>query len=298
VLSRYADADAAFREPLLSAGERGAWHEQYRRAASTAFSGPRLAEWRSSIEQEAKNICGRLQSGATLDLIHDFARPFSAATSDIVTGQSREEARQCARAIFLAAAEPFDAWLQEHGSEATRRLAEMFHGDFAPLFIQAFVALTESLPAFLANSCYAMLHHNARAATSTAIEELLRFAGPSKAQLRRAVQAVRIGGATIAPYDRVVLMLASANRDPDVFSRPLQLNLTRSPNQHLAFGVGEHSCLGAALVRMASGIAFQALLEAFPTMTLTHVSARQKYALRVIESLQALPSTILHPAQR
>ena len=64
------------------------------------------------------------------------------------------------------------------------------------------------------------------------------------------------------------LVFAAANRDPEVFDDPDTLDVTRTPNPHLAFSAGAHHCLGAPLARMEMAIAFPALFRRFPTLTL------------------------------
>ena len=83
-----------------------------------------------------------------------------------------------------------------------------------------------------------------------ATEELIRFVTPIHNMCRVATQDVEIGGATVRAGDQVVLMYSSANRDPAHFDRPEELDLTRYPNRHLAFGFGTHFCLGASLARL------------------------------------------------
>jgi cytochrome P450 len=63
-------------------------------------------------------------------------------------------------------------------------------------------------------------------------------------------------------------VLGSANRDPAVFEEPDRLDLTRDTRQHLGFGDGIHLCLGAPLVRKVAPVAFQALFERFPNLSL------------------------------
>lgn len=284
VLSRYADVEAALHDNSLVGGVGGEWHARYRAAALAAFTGRNLAEWRRMMNEEAHRLCERLRLRRAFDLVDDYARPLSGFAAKLVTRLDLPEAPALATAIFTAAAEPFVPDLQAQGNEATARLVRLFDGETATLYVQAYVALSESLPAFLANGLYVLLRDNERAHSPTAIEELLRYAGPAKAQLRMSSEGP------------VVLMLASANRDPTVFIEPNQLKLTRQPNKHLAFGAGPHSCLGAALIRMAATGAFSVLFEAFPSLVLESATARQSFAFRAIDSLRASPSTTPRPA--
>src|SRR5688572_23204037 len=73
VLTRYADVDAALRNPAFSAAADGDWHSAYRHAAGEAFSGQKLESWRLAIEQEAWRICTVVRSRPCIDLVRDFA---------------------------------------------------------------------------------------------------------------------------------------------------------------------------------------------------------------------------------
>lgn len=82
-----------------------------------------------------------------------------------------------------------------------------------------------------------------------AIEELLRRGSPIAQFARRARRDARLGEVTIAEGEQVVLWFVAANHDPRVFADPLRTIWDRAPNPHVAFGVGPHRCLGAALAR-------------------------------------------------
>ncbi|MEX0874517.1 MAG: cytochrome P450 [Actinomycetota bacterium] len=84
----------------------------------------------------------------------------------------------------------------------------------------------------------------------TAVEEILRFVSPVTSFRRIATHDTEIGGRKIAAGDRVALWYASANRDADVFDDPDTFDITRTPNDHVAFGIGTHFCLGASLARL------------------------------------------------
>jgi cytochrome P450 len=80
---------------------------------------------------------------------------------------------------------------------------------------------------------------------SIAVQELLRFTSPAQSTRRFATRDTVIGGVEIRENDPILTLTAAANRDPEVFERPDDLVLGRSPNPHLAFGSGPHHCVGA-----------------------------------------------------
>jgi cytochrome P450 len=96
-----------------------------------------------------------------------------------------------------------------------------------------------------------------------AIEEMLRWTTPSPSKRRTATRAALLGGAAIAPGDKVVVWEGSANRDEDVFARADRFDVGRDPNPHLALGHGIHFCLGANLARLELRVVFEELLPAF-----------------------------------
>lgn len=99
-----------------------------------------------------------------------------------------------------------------------------------------------------------------------AIEEFLRFDGPSNALARVVSRAHILHDTDMKPGDRVFAMLNAANRDPRQFERADRLDITRTPNRHITFGLGIHFCLGAALARSEGRIAVNALVQRFPAM--------------------------------
>jgi cytochrome P450 len=96
-----------------------------------------------------------------------------------------------------------------------------------------------------------------------AVEEILRIEAAVAAG-RRATRDVELGGVSIAEGDQLLLMLCSANRDPDTFPHPNDFDINRSPNRHLSFGAGVHRCLGSHLGRVELTIALEELHRRIP----------------------------------
>jgi cytochrome P450 family 142 subfamily A polypeptide 1 len=93
-----------------------------------------------------------------------------------------------------------------------------------------------------------------------ATEEFIRYVTPIHNMCRVAVTDYEVGGVTIRKGQQVVLMYSSANRDPAHFADPERLDVTRSPNPHIAFGFGTHFCLGTSLAKLEIRTFFEELL--------------------------------------
>jgi pimeloyl-[acyl-carrier protein] synthase len=98
----------------------------------------------------------------------------------------------------------------------------------------------------------------------SAVEEFLRYDSPIQLTDRVATVDCEIDGRKIRKGQLVGLVLAAANRDPQRFDGPEQLDVGRQNNDHVAFGHGTHFCLGASLARAEAQIALSALLQRFP----------------------------------
>lgn len=102
-----------------------------------------------------------------------------------------------------------------------------------------------------------------------AVEEFLRYEGPvERGTPRFATEDMTFGGVDIAKGSFLLLSVGAADRDPAEFEDPDRLDITRSPNRHMAFGHGAHFCLGAPLARLEGQIAFETLLRRVPAMEL------------------------------
>jgi cytochrome P450 len=154
----------------------------------------------------------------------------------------------------------------------------------------------ETTTNLIGNGLVALLRHpeemqklrTTAALIPSAVEELLRFESPTQHTGRMAQEDIELGGKTIRKRQAVIAVMGAANRDPERFPDPDQLDLERSDNRHLAFGWAAHFCFGAPLARIEGQIAFETLLRRLPELALepAPLAWRTNLALR---GLTALP---------
>jgi cytochrome P450 len=155
------------------------------------------------------------------------------------------------------------------------------------------VAGHETARNFIANSALALAQNPAQtqllreqpALMKSAIEELLRYAGPLQKLSRWTREDVTLGGHLIPRGTLVVSLVGAANRDPAVFTDPHKLDLRRSPNPHLSFGRGIHACLGRPLAIREAVAAVDELLRATQEIELVAHSWTPNASMRSLASL-------------
>lgn len=124
----------------------------------------------------------------------------------------------------------------------------------------------------------------------SAVEEILRWTSPLHHMARRAVADVDIRGRTIREGESVLMWYPSANRDEDVFPEPYRFDITRQPNEHLAFGHHEHFCLGAGFARKEIRVMFEELFDRFPRIQLAGPPVRLRS--NFINGIKRMPVTL------
>jgi cytochrome P450 family 142 subfamily A polypeptide 1 len=107
-----------------------------------------------------------------------------------------------------------------------------------------------------------------RSLLPSAVEEMLRWVSPIKNMARTATRDVELRGKQIREGQKVLLLYPSANRDAEHFADPFRFDITRSPNEHVAFGFGTHFCLGNSLARLELQVMFEQLLDRMPGLHL------------------------------
>jgi cytochrome P450 len=125
---------------------------------------------------------------------------------------------------------------------------------------------------------------------ASAVEELLRFDSPLQRQTRVAKEDFELHGHLIREGQPILSMLGAANRDASRFEDPNQLDICRRNNGHVAFGSGIHYCLGAPLSRLEGHIAFNSIVQRFPTIRLANPDQqwRENMSVRGLVSLPCL----------
>ena len=148
---------------------------------------------------------------------------------------------------------------------------------FCGLFVQIAIAGNETTRSTLAGGMLELMARPAAYAAleadpgriPAAVEEMLRWLAPVHYFRRTATADTELRGRRIAAGDRVVMIYASANRDEEVFDAPQEFRFERDPNPHLAFGFGEHFCLGAALARLEAKVFLEEFFAAFASIEAT-----------------------------
>jgi cytochrome P450 len=157
-----------------------------------------------------------------------------------------------------------------HASAGGRELDEVDFALYFMLLIDAGGDTTRNLVAggvqalFEHPDAFAALRADPDALLPTAIEEMLRWVSPVVYMRRRATRDTVLGGVDVAAGDKVVMYYGAANRDPAHFADPERFDITRTPNDHLAFGGGPHFCLGAHVGRIEISAMLREILTRLP----------------------------------
>jgi cytochrome P450 family 142 subfamily A polypeptide 1 len=118
---------------------------------------------------------------------------------------------------------------------------------------------------------------------------MLRWVSPIQNMARTAARDVELRGQRIREGQKVLLLYPSANRDAAVFPDPFRFDVTRSPNDHLAFGLGAHFCLGANLARLELRVLLEEALRRLPGLSLASDAPPPLRASNFISGLESLP---------
>ncbi len=172
------------------------------------------------------------------------------------------------------------------------------HGELLAMLLLLLVAGHETTVNLIGNGLLALLRNPEQAERlrtdesieRSAVEEFLRYDSPVQFTGRLVMEDFELDGHEIKKGTGLSTIVASANRDPDVFTDPDVLDLGRDPCPHLSFSAGIHYCLGAQLARLEGQIALSTAVRRFPNMQLATEDLKWRPA-PILRGLVALPVT-------
>jgi cytochrome P450 len=307
----------------------GESHRRLRRLVTKAFT-PRMVEkLRPRVQEIADELLDLVEGKGRMDLVDDYAFPLPITVIAELLGipvEDRDRFRtwsstfvmppitEALQQQFARHTEEFVAYLD--GLFAERRVAPgddlvsalvraEEHGDHLSenelysMVVLLIVAGHETTVSLISNAVLALLSNPEQlellrrdpSLMPTAVEELLRYDSPVERAITRWVAAdVELGGTTFTRGDFVVAVIGSANRDPDRFAAPEELDLARGDAKHVAFGRGSHYCLGAPLARLEADVALRRLFDRLPGLRLA-IAEDDLYwrPIPIFRSLASLP---------
>lgn len=264
--------------------------QQYRSLVSQPFTPLAVARLADHITSIAGELLSHAANQGQMDVIEDLAFPLPlrvmadvlglplqdeeryAAWSRTINGEEMPELRAYFRELLTERKPALRAGILSSLLDARLGNRPLTEEELLGLCGQLFMGANVEMTPFLSNVVQGLIEHPEVAGELRAepdlipgaIEEMLRFYPPIPATgPRRATVDVEVGGQLIREGQRVIPVMASANRDEEVFADPDQFDIRRQPNLHLSFVTGPHICPGAYLSRLEAQIVLTALLERF-----------------------------------
>jgi cytochrome P450 len=253
-------------------------HQQMREATSLELSPERMAAWQQTLECEARRLLVQLGAARDVDLLAVYGRPLCKTAAVAVTGADPGDADRLtalARMASAAVADPNDAGARIRSRRAGTELRYSLGPGPSSLRGAGFVAFSQTLPSLLANMWWALARQPEAFSTlrdtglrTTAVDELLRYAGVPNTLYRVAALDAHVCGVHVRAGERILLRLGAAQHDPEAYANPEELDFNRTGPLPLTLGLGDHSCVGAGLIRMAVTVTTGALVARFESMRL------------------------------
>jgi cytochrome P450 len=299
-------------------------HARYRKIVSTEFTPRKVAALEARIRELTGELLDNLDPSAEVDLVdavtapvpmlviaellgvpaadRDRFRVWSDAMMDAATEMSQDALMQAAE-LYGYFNEHLAARREQPGADLLSRLVmaevdgeRLTEWELLGFCMTLLVAGNETTRNLLSGAFITLDEHRDQRAIALddparTVEEMLRWVTPIMLFARTATRDTKLKDRTISEGDFVVMLYASANRDEDVFGPTAgTVDVTRDPNPHLAFGFGEHFCLGAGLARLEARVVLEELLTRFPSYAITGEPDRVPSTL--LRSVAKLPGVL------
>jgi len=281
-------------------------HRQLRKLINTGFTRRQVAILEPKVREIVHGVFDDVRAGSTHEFAEELAAPLPTRMiaellgappddwekfrrwSDACTGNADPEIEMDSLVAVGELFEYFQQLIAVRRTEPRNDMlsvlttaevdgAKLTDEDLLNFAFLLLVAGNETTRNLIALGTLALIEHPAEAAKlvedpgliPAAVEEMLRWTSPVTHMARAATADIEIRGQQIRRGDMVVMLYGSANRDEEVFgSDAEEFKVTRHPNPHIAFGCGEHSCVGAQLARLEARVFFEVLLGRFPELEL------------------------------
>ncbi|MEE1845311.1 cytochrome P450 [Streptomyces sp. NPDC088190] len=300
-------------------------HTRLRKLVTKAFTTGAVAELRPFIARVTDDLLDQWPVGEPFDFVTGLAVPlpvivicellgvpdedrpdiqrwsgelFAAGQPEVIDAASHSLADYMTDLIAAKRRRPGKSLLDRliSARDGHDRLSEE---ELVSLAVLLLVAGHETTTNFLGNATLSLLQHPAELDRlrqnpddiPMVLDELLRFDSPvSTATFRYTTEAITLGGTDIPTGAPVLVALGAANRDPERFPSPDQLDANRDATGHLAFGHGIHRCVGAPLAKAEAEIALRAVLARFPGLRLAVPPDQLQWRhARLVRGLTSLP---------
>jgi cytochrome P450 len=291
-------------------------HERLRKLVSRVFTPKAVAELEPMIRSLICRYLDPLVGESSFDLTADFAAPFPVEVICVILGVPEGERQQIRHWIdAMLHREPGIAKPTQEGMEAglhtvlyllelsraKRRnpgddmLSGLIEAGLTDEEVAGFGTLiggagSETVTKLIGGGVvlfdrnpgeWAEVLADPAGALPGAVEEILRYWAPSQYQGRRSTRASEWHGVTIPEDEPVLLLTGAANRDERAYEDPDRFDISRPPQLSLGFGHGIHSCLGAALARLESRIAFEEIAKRWPEYSVQEDGLRRVHMSNV-----------------